>query len=178
VIVEGVTFMPSVYHANAASELEAYSPIADKSMVEPVALRVVEERNALMFAACKAYPEDTSRSFLGSGRSWPLVKPAAAVTPLEYAVLIGRPSEEAEKKAARTNPLVEPKLATKKKMLSFQDPPFSPTFVDSRGSVFGVSDDEGNWRFFVQKIVTSDSNHDVVLRCAEFWPGGFARLPW
>lgn len=166
IVAEGITLMPSVYHANALKTLANCSPVADGSLVEKLALSVIDERNDVMFGACRAYPEDLSRKFMFSGRKWDLVSPAGAVTPREYSVLIGRPSENAEKKAAATNPTLRRLLGT-----------VSPVFTQSLGTVFGVSDEDGNWRLFVQKIV-STKTRDVVLRCAEFWPGGFARLPW
>lgn len=171
VIAEGITFMPNVYHANAMNELPSYSPVGDPSVIEAIALRVIDQRNDVMFKACQAYPTDTSRSFLQSGLRWPLVKPAGAVTPREYAVLIGRPSEDQEKAAAVTNPRIVPRA--KGGLFSKSPQPVTPKFLGSRGAVFGVADTDGNWRFFVQKVVTIRGG-DLVLRCAEFWPGGGA----
>jgi len=164
VVAEGITLMPSVYHANAMNTLKDYSPVADSSIMEPIALKVIDQRNDVMFEACRSYPEDMSRSFLHSGIRWPLVKPAGAVTPREYAVLIGRPSQDQEKKAACTN----------RRLMGVG----TAKFLSSRGAVFGVADEEGSWKLFVQKIVTLGDGKDAVLRCAEFWPGGFAARPW
>jgi hypothetical protein len=156
-IVEGPTLIPTVYHMNAASHMEEYSPLGDPKCVEPVALQLLHERNEIMFGAHEAYPDDGSRLYVEGGFG----KAAGAVTPLEYGVLIGRESERAEIDALVKNQHSKKYVA--------------PLFVRSYGCVFGVWNSETQWRFFVQKIVETKDGQNIVLRCAEFWPKGFNR---
>ncbi|KIG12411.1 hypothetical protein DB30_01486 [Enhygromyxa salina] len=164
VVVEGNVMLPSVYHANAAGTLPKQSPIGDTSCLEKIALGVISKRNEVMFGACAAFPADWNAWYLQHQSDFPdLVKSAAAVTALEYGVLIGRQSAKQELRAAMSQPIVAKQLLESQK------------FVQSSGSVFGVLGDDERWHFYMQRVVELDNGEFAVLRCVEFWPTGFSR---
>jgi hypothetical protein len=161
VIVEGTCEAPVVYHANANGVEPEASPMGDRDVLEPVAIKLLEKRNEAMFAACRAFPGDLD-SFSDALNS-------GAITPLEYGVLIGRPSEQAEKQALRRN-LDQPEWFAR---TGWKTKPQDLTFTKSFGAVFGVRK-SGRWTFYRQKIVDLNGSY-LVLSCSEFWPSGFRR---
>lgn len=164
VVVEGNVMLPNVYHANACKRLEEESPLGDPGCTEKAALYVLTERNKAMFGACEAFPANWNAWYLQHEKEFPdLIKSAGAVTPLEYGVLIDRPSAGKELKAALTQPVVAKQLARSKK------------FARSSGTVFGVLDDQEHWHFYMQRVVDLANGDCAVLRCTEFWPTGFNR---
>ena len=162
IIVEGTPTAPIIYHANAMGIHSDSSPLADPQVPEAVALRQIEDRNNAMYAAYRSFPGLTSFSDSQS---------AGSVTALEYGVLVGRPSEDAEKRALRSN-LQQPNWLRR---AGFSAPPAAVNFRNSSGSVFGVRN-RGNWSFYSQKVIDTEK-YSMVLSCSEFWPNGFNRPP-
>jgi hypothetical protein len=162
VVIEGTPEKPVIYHANANQVHPDDSPLGDRSLVEPRALSLLEDRNAAMFSAYRAFP--------GHLDSFSDARNAGAVTPLEYGVLIGRPSEAEERRALERN-WQQPQWKTKTR---WSKEPSDWTFHKSFGTVFGVRAASGSWAFFRQKVVELKEGA-FVLSCQEFWPSGFRR---
>ena len=114
-----------------------------------------------LFAAYRAFPGDLD-SFSDAMKS-------GANTPLEYGVLIGRPSAQKEKTALLSN-LEQPGWFAR---TGWKSKPKDTKFHKSTGAVFGVRKD-GSWSFYQQKIVDLQEG-SFVLSCGEFWPRGFRR---
>lgn len=161
VVVEGTPAAPVVYHANANGVDPEASPLGDPDVLEMVAIKQLDKRNAAMFAAYRAFPGDLD-SFSDAMKS-------GAITPLEYGVLIGRPSAQKEKTALLSN-LEQPGWFAR---TGWKTKPKDMKFHKSTGAVFGVRKD-GSWSFYQQKIVDLQEG-SFVLSCGEFWPRGFRR---
>jgi len=161
VVVEGTPEAPVVYHANASGVEPAASPLSDPAVLEMVALKLLDKRNAAMFAAYRAFPGDLD-SFSDAMKS-------GAITPLEYGVLVGRPSEQREKAALLRNLELPGWFAR----TGWKAKPKDLTFHKSTGAVFGVRK-SGSWAFYQQKIMDLQEG-SFVLSCGEFWPRGFRR---
>lgn len=162
VVIEGPSEQPVVYHANASKVHPDDSPLGDPSVAELRALQLLEDRNAAMFSACRAFP--------GSLDSFSDAMNAGAVTPLEYGVLIGRPSEAAERRALESN-WRQPQWRAR---TGWAKEPSDWAFHKSWGAVFGVRSLAGQWAFYRQKVVELKEGA-FVLSCQEFWPSGFRR---
>lgn len=161
VVVEGTPEAPVVYHTNANGVEPDESPLGDPGVLEMVALKLLDKRNAAMFAAYRAFPGDLD-SFSDAMQS-------GAITPLEYGVLIGRPSEQQEKAALLKNLELPGWFAR----TGWKTKPKDLKFYKSTGAVFGVRK-KASWAFYQQKIMDLQEG-TFVLSCGEFWPRGFRR---
>lgn len=174
VSVEGPASEPTVYHSNVIDYKG--SPGSDPRVDEEKAKRRIGKKVSAMLSgyhAMSSQHDNRKKTYTEPGH----------VTQFRYQVMLGRPSAALHERRARL-------------LLEEQDEELAErlagtvvTTPESRGAVFGVRGENGNWAFYWQRQLLMrfsrvDSNGNgttrltrlyedwSTLRCEQFWPAG------